>query len=40
MQSTHMPKWPAVKEKHIKKELGIHLLFVLKLDDKCKIIKT
>ena len=35
-----MPKWPVVKEQHIKIEPRIYVLFAFELDDKCKIIKT
>jgi len=36
-----MPQWSVVKEKHMKIEQRIYVLFVFELgDDKCKIIKT
>ena len=40
MPSTHMPKWPVEKEKHIKIEPRIYVLFVFELDDKRKSMKT
>jgi len=36
----HMPKWPVVKEKHIKTEPIIYVSFVFKLDDEYEIIKN
>jgi len=35
-----MQKWPVVKAKSIKTEQRIYILYVLELDDECKIIKT
>jgi len=29
-----MPKWPVIKEKHIKVEPIIYILFIFELDDK------
>ena len=40
MHSTHMPKWPDVKEKHIKIEPRIYVLFVFELDDEYEMIKN